>query len=203
MFLSSRRTRALGTMPRGREVKIMATKLKGFQPIAQRQIDESIKLVAKASAPLGPVRRMDPVTRRRIVRMRKGGAAVIPTLVDICKRNALAVPGVSFDDITSKVAHAERLTQLERTVALFLRDIKDELLLVQGDAWMGARAAYAILQGAAKAQPGIATELAKVHAVFSNRAPASAARAIASKTAPASPAPAATHGTTAASVTPA
>ena len=177
--------------------------VKGFQPITQKQTDESIKLVAKASAPLGDVRRMDPTTRRRIVKMRKGGAVVIPTLVEVCKRSALAVPGVSFDDIVSKVAHAERLTQLERSVVLFLRDIRDELLLAQNDAWTGARAAYAILQGAAKAEPGIATELAKVHAFFSRRVPASAARASASKTAPASPAPAAVHGTVAASVTPA
>ena len=181
----------------------MAKKLKGFQPITQKQIDESIKLVEKASAPIGDVRRMDPASRRRIVKMRKGGAAVIPTLVEVCKRNALAVPGVTFDDVSSKVAHAERLTQLERIVALFLRDVRDELLLVQGEAWMGARAAYAILKGAAKAEPGIATELAKVHAFFSHRASASAARANAKNTAPASPAPAATHGTIAASVTPA
>ena len=177
--------------------------VKGFLPITQKQIDESIKLVAKASAPLGDVRRMETADRHRIRKMRKGGAVVIPTLVEVCTRYALAVPGVSFDDISSKVAHAERLTQLERTVALFLRDIRDELLLAQGDAWTGARAAYAILKGAAKAEPGIATELAKVHAVFSHRAPASAARVGASKSAPASPAPAAAHGTVAANVTPA
>ena len=144
-------------------------KKKGFEPISQKRIDESIKLVAKASAPLGDVRRMESADRRRIKKMRKGGAASIPTIVEICTRYGLQVPGVSFVDVTSKIAHAQRLSQLERVVSVFLRDIRDELLVANGDAWTAASAGYAMLRGAAKAEPGIDTELAKVHAVFSHR----------------------------------
>ena len=39
-------------------------KKKGFEPIRQKSVDESIKLVEKASAPLGDVRRMESADRR-------------------------------------------------------------------------------------------------------------------------------------------
>jgi hypothetical protein len=135
-------------------------------------IDESIKLIARATKAIGPIQRLSPLERIRSAKIRRGGHQVVPLIATVATKYGIDAPNISGDALDASLAHVQLLDALLSATTEFHAMISDAHFSASNGMWSSARSLYAMLKAVAKTNPSIATELQPVEEWFSYRKPA-------------------------------
>jgi hypothetical protein len=154
-------------------------------------IEESIKLLDRATTAIGPVQRLSTLERSRGLKAKRGGHQVAPVIAAIATKYGISIPGVNGDVINTALAQVQSLAPLVNAAADAHATISDAHTSASRTMWSASTALYTMLKRAAKVNASIATELAPVEEWFRPRTTQGAA------TTGTTAATAATTGTTA------
>jgi hypothetical protein len=163
-------------------------------------IEESTKLIARATEAIGPVQRLSPLERIRSAKIRRGGHQVVPLIATVATKYAITAPNMSGGALNASLAHVQLLDALLSASTESHATISDAHFSASNDMWASARSLYAMLKAVSTTNPSIATELQPVEEWFRYRKPA-ATQAAATTTPTPATAAATTSAATSAPVT--
>jgi hypothetical protein len=102
---------------------------------------------------------LTPEERRQLLKPRTGGAKVSEVVTRVAKARKLEVAGVSVEDIQADMLLSTRLAPLQAALASAAQTVDDTILEADSEAWWGTTAYYTALQGLARSDGALKTEL--------------------------------------------
>jgi hypothetical protein len=119
---------------------------------------------------LGPVTELSADDIRRSLKLRKGGAQVVPQLVDLCKQHGVTSVGpVTPDTLSAQKARADTLNSIGVNFAAVGKKLSDATFSAESDTWQQATALYTVLQRLALINPTLAQGIQPVQAFFQTK----------------------------------
>jgi len=149
------------------------------------KIEESIKLLARATKAIGPITRLSAQDRSRGLKARRGGHQVAPTIAAIATKYGISTPDMNGDLINTSLAQVQSLAPLVNAAADAHATIVDAHISASRTMWNASTSLYSMLKRAAVSNPSIATELKPVEEWFRHRKPAATQDAATTTTTPA------------------
>jgi hypothetical protein len=97
--------------------------------------------------------------RRRVLKMRPGGAQYVPTVLGLAERYGLSIPGVGSAEAKADMDVAAKLRPLADRLTVVAQLVEDTILRAQGRAWQSATTAYTMLTRLVGRFPSLQGEL--------------------------------------------
>jgi hypothetical protein len=152
-------------------------------PITSAEAAQCQTLLGQISGILGPVTPLSTDEIRRSLKLRKGGAQVVPQLVDLCKQHGVtSVGAVTPDTLSAQKARADTLNTISVNFAAVGKTLGDATFSAESTTWQQATTLYTVLQRLAVDNPTLAQGIQPVQAFFQtvrtkgNQRPAAAKR---------------------------
>jgi hypothetical protein len=117
----------------------------GANPAIGTALQDVNNALASVDSLLGQI--LDPTTRMRMVKVRRSGQQMIPTLIGLAgSRPGLVPPDVNPADLATQLLDYQQLVALSTAVAGFSTKLADTVAERQADLWSTALTIYAIAQ---------------------------------------------------------
>jgi len=124
-------------------------------------------LLSQVSGILGAVTELSADDIRRSLKLRKGGAQVVPQLVDLCKQHGVtSVGAVTPDTLSAQKARADTLNTISVNFAAVGKALGDATFSAESSTWQQATTLYTVLQRLAVDNPTLAQGIQPVQAFF-------------------------------------
>lgn len=107
--------------------------------------------------------------RRRVLKMRPGGAQYVPTVLGLVERYGLTIPGVDSAEAKADMQLAESLRPLVARLRALAQLVEDTILRAQGRAWQSATTAYTMLARLVGRFPALQSELDPMASFLASR----------------------------------
>ena len=104
--------------------------------------------------------------RKRAVKFRPGGDAVVALVGKLLDEHAMALPDVSSQAMNADMLVARRLGTLRASVASLLQLVDDTILEAESEAWWSATAGYTALARVSKGNARLEADLKPVVSFF-------------------------------------
>jgi len=136
-------------------------------PINSTEAAQCQTLLGQISGILGPVTPLSTDEIRRSLKLRKGGAQVVPQLVDLCKQHGVtSVGAVTPDTLSAQKARADTLNTISVNFAAVGKALGDATFSAESSTWQQATTLYTVLQRLAVDNPTLAQGIQPVQAFF-------------------------------------
>jgi hypothetical protein len=136
-------------------------------PITSSEAAQCQTLLGQISGILGPVTPLSTDEIRRSLKLRKGGAQVVPQLVDLCKQHGVtSVGAVTPDTLSAQKARADTLNTIGVNFAAVGKALGDATFSAESSTWRQATTLYTVLQRLAVDNPTLAQGIQPVQAFF-------------------------------------
>ena len=97
--------------------------------------------------------------RRRALRFRPGGEAIVALMAKLARQTGVSLPGVSVEGMEGDLALSNGLSSVEENAQAFLDAVSDTRLQALSEAWWAATALYTSLSRVADSDPELARAL--------------------------------------------
>jgi hypothetical protein len=118
--------------------------------------------------------------RQATTKFRPGGEAIVATVGRLADEHAVALPGVSVEDMSADLLLAQRLAPLATALEALSQRVDDTVLEARSECWWAATALYTSLARVAGGSPALETSLKPVTEFFAagrrKKTPPSAAK---------------------------
>ena len=97
--------------------------------------------------------------RRRALRFRPGGEAIVALMAKLARQTGVSLPGVSVEGMEGDLALSKTLSSVEENAQVLLDAVFDTRLQALSEAWWAATALYTSLSRVADSDPELARAL--------------------------------------------
>ena len=97
--------------------------------------------------------------RRRALRFRPGGEAIVALMAKLARQTGVSLPGVSVEGMEGDLALSKTLSSVEENAQVLLDAVSDTRLQALSEAWWAATALYTSLSRVADSDPELARAL--------------------------------------------
>jgi len=97
--------------------------------------------------------------RRRALRFRPGGEAIVALMAKLARQTGVSLPGVSVEGMEGDLALSQTLNSVEENAQVLLDAVSDTRLQALSEAWWAATALYTSLSRVADSDPELARAL--------------------------------------------
>jgi hypothetical protein len=153
----------------------MTTKPNALKPSTSANTTTSIADLDKALAQLRTLAAevskhtlgLDPISRRRALKFRTGGEAVVQRIASLTERYGTSSTQTSSKDAAAKLQVIGQLVPLQTELTSLLQRVSDTLLSVRSDCWHTTVFHYSVLEALSRKNPDLRSELLPVQEFFS------------------------------------
>ena len=130
-------------------------------------VTQCISLLAQVDGLLGPVTPLSASQARRMLKLRKGGAQVIPDSQNLCGLHGVTSVGpITVAAMSASMAQATLLNQIGVQLETLRKHLNDATFAAESQAWQNATALYTVLQRVSVVDPTLANGLKPIQAFF-------------------------------------
>jgi hypothetical protein len=138
-------------------------------------VQQIVASIDTFEAGLGGDPSLAPKDRRRAVKLRKGGGAIVAQLGALAAQNQLESPALQVAAMQARLGKADALQPLANRLAAFMQHVSDVVFTQRSEAWGMAMQYYALLQRRSLVDAELATALAPITQFLSYRHPSTKA----------------------------
>jgi hypothetical protein len=132
-------------------------------------IDAANNLVAQITELVGPAPALSANDVRRSLKLRKGGASIIPTVAALSEQFGLNVPSHPTATMLAKSKQAESLIPLQQKMASALKQVNDVIFAAQSESWESATVHYTMQKRLSGTNGDLEAAIAPVQQFFARR----------------------------------
>lgn len=102
---------------------------------------------------------LTPEERRRVLRFRPGGEAVVELVGELVTKRGVSLPNISVDDMNADLDLAQRLAPIAAALSGLTQVVADTMLEAHAECWYAATAFYTVLSRLGGTEPKLMREL--------------------------------------------
>jgi hypothetical protein len=144
---------------------------KTITSITDKTASQCEALLDRATSLVGdPTEALSAAEIRQMLKLRKGGAEVIPTIAVLARQYGLVQVGsLSVDTMEARLAESTGLERIAKKAEVFAKALSDSTIRVQSECWQTATTLYTMLQRLALTEPNLALALQPIQAFFQTK----------------------------------
>ena len=139
-------------------------------PIIDSTVSECVSLLNQVGALIGSVDELSVLDIRHALKMRKGGAQIVPQLATLCGHNGItSVGNMTTQGMADLLSRANSLNTISVALGALQKKLDDASFMAESTAWQSATTFYTVLQRLTSRSPTLSVALQPIQAFFQTK----------------------------------
>ncbi len=139
-------------------------------PISDSVVSQCVSLLNQVGALIGSVDELSVLEIRHALKMRKGGAQIVPQLATLCGHNGItSVGNMTTQGMTDLLSRANSLNTISVALEALQKKVDDAAFMAESTTWQSATTFYTVLQRLTSRSPTLSVALQPIQAFFQTK----------------------------------